>query len=94
MFLDLFQSAKVDMTCLSVNSDLFMSMDYFASFPSVPVSPILSEPAKSTSSMRLLSTPLLGLRWSKLSTLTLKMLWLREEVILSLCAELILFFNP
>lgn len=36
------------MTYLSVNNDLFISIDYFAIFPSVPVKDILSLPAKST----------------------------------------------
>lgn len=86
-------SAKMLMTCLKVNRDLFISILYFANFPYVPVIPILSEPAKSTNYI-LLHRRWLGLEWWKLSTLKVNIEWLLDDCTLSLCAELILFFKP
>ena len=43
-------SDKQVITYLRINNDLFISIDYFAYLPSAPVRPILSLPAKSTSS--------------------------------------------
>lgn len=80
-------------TCLKVKSDLLISMLYFANFPYVPVNPILSEPAKSTNSI-LLDKICVGSEWWKLSNLILRTEWLREEEILSLCDEFILFLSP
>jgi hypothetical protein len=48
LFLFLLTSANIDITCLNVNKDLFMSILYFANLPYVPVIPILYEPARST----------------------------------------------
>lgn len=56
------------MTCLKVKRDLLISILYLASLPSVPVIESLSDPAKSTSSMRLDRT-WLGSVKSKLSIL-------------------------
>ena len=78
------------MTCRRVKRDLLMSMLYLARRPSVPVMPMRSEPARSTSSILLLRMVCPSLP----SILMLRMLWLRELCRLSLCDELILFLSP
>jgi len=86
-------SDRILITCLSVNKDLLMSILYLASLPSVPVRPILYEPAKSTN-YTLLAIIWLGSEWWKLYNLIVKIEWLLEELMLSLWQELILFFKP
>jgi hypothetical protein len=81
------------MTCLRANRDLLMSMLYLASFPSVPVIPILSEPAKSTS-WSLLVRVWEGLPWGWLSTLMVRMEWLREETELRRWEQVTRFCSP
>lgn len=81
------------MTCLRVNSDLLMSMLYLASLPSLPVKAVLSDPAKSTSSILLLYTKD-GSSFSKHLTLIVRMVWLLEELILSLWEPLTLLDKP
>ena len=89
----LFAYDKVAITHLRVNNDLFMSILYLACLPSVPVSPILSDPAKSTSYNLLIRT-LWGLILSKDSTLTVNILCDLEEDIFSLWEAVILFLRP
>lgn len=86
-------SANILITCLKVNKDLLISILYLANLPSVPVWPIRSDPARSTS-YNLLDNIWLGSEWWKLYNLIVKIEWLLEEDIFNLWDEFILFFNP
>lgn len=92
-FVRLLFSARILITCLKVNKDLFISMLYLAWRPSAPVTLNLSEPARSTSSI-LLDNILLGLWRYTLSTRIVIIEWLLEDWTFSLCEAWILFLLP
>jgi len=81
-------SSNAVMTCRNANRDLFISMPSLANVPDVYVYPTRSLPAKS----RIYILPVI--RSNGCSTLIVSIECDRLECVLSLCAAVLLFFDP